>query len=273
MNNWKLMASSLFIACASLAQQMDVRLVLSHSVFIVGEPVVVEMSFANNTREPFILGPKSNDKILIEVTRESQYDELDAQNSSPMFPPMQVASGQTFQKNIEIDKWFALYDAGKYMIRAIVIKDGMRYETRKKTFDIVPGIPLKEGIQMFVSKQNLQRKFHLVYWMRNQVNRLFLRIEDSPTGQAWDTIDLGPLSKVTEPKLDISPKGEITIIHRSSQESFVRTVIWSMPSNIEIAERNSLADPDVSSTDRVRTLYEEMQKEEKKDDSPWWKFW
>ena len=126
---------------------------------------------------------------------------------------------------------------------------------------------------MFVSKQNLQRKFHLVYWMRNQVNRLFLRIEDSPTGQAWDTIDLGPLSKVTEPKLDISPKGEITIIHRSSQESFVRTVIWSMPSNIEIAERNSLADPDVSSTDRVRTLYEEMQKEEKKDDSPWWKFW
>ena len=53
MNNWKLMASSLFIACASLAQQMDVRLVLSHSVFIVGEPVVVEMSFANNTREPF----------------------------------------------------------------------------------------------------------------------------------------------------------------------------------------------------------------------------
>jgi hypothetical protein len=46
-----------------------------------------------------------------------------------------------------------------------------------------------------------------------------------------------------------------------------------MPANIEIAERNSLADPDVSSNERVRTLYEEMQKDEKKDDSPWWKFW
>lgn len=273
MNTWKLMASSLLLAHMASAQQIDVRLELTHNVFVIGEPIVANVTVANNTRTPINSGENAPDKILIEITRESQYDELEPQNSSPLFQASQIAPGQTVQQSIEVDKWFALYDSGKYMIRAIVIKDGTRHETRKKTFDVVPGIPLKEGIQMFVDKQHLHRKFHLVYWMRNQVNRLFLRIEDSPTGQAWDTIDLGVLSKVTEPKLDISPKGEVTVIHRSTQDGFIRTVIWSLPNNIEIAERNVLVDPDVSSTQRVRSLYEEMQKDEKKDESPWWKFW
>jgi hypothetical protein len=273
MNNWKLMACSILLASTAFSQQIDIRMTLTHSVFIIGEPIVVDVTFENNSRNPFTLGGDSLDKVLIEISRDSQYDELEVQNDQPFFTPTVIASGQTFKQSVELDKWFALYETGKYMLRAVVVKDGMRYETIKKTFDIVPGIPLKEGIQMFVSKQHLQRKFHLVYWMRNQANRLFLRIEDSPTGQAWDTIDLGVLAKSTEPKLDISPKGEVTVIHRATQEAFIRTLIWSLPTSIEIAERNVLADPDVSSTQRVRSLYEEMQKEEKKDDTPWWKFW
>jgi hypothetical protein len=273
MKNWKLMACSILLASAAFSQQIDIRLNLTHTVFIIGEPIVVEVTFVNMTRNPITISDDSPDKILIEISRDSQYDELELQNDQPLFKTNVVASGQTFKQSVELDKWFALYETGKYLLRAVVVKDGMRYETIKKTFDIVPGIPLKEGIQMFVNKQHLQRKFHLVYWMRNQENRLFLRIEDSPTGQAWDTIDLGVLSKTGEPKLDISPKGEVTVIHRATQEAFIRTLIWSLPTSIEIAERNVLADPDVSSTQRVRSLYEEMQKDEKKDTGPWWKFW
>jgi len=273
MKNWKLMACSILLASAAFSQQIDIRMTLTHNVFIIGEPVVIEVVFANLTRNPFTLGADSLDKVLIEISRDSQYDELESKNDQPFFKNTVIASGQTFKQSIELDKWFALYETGKYMVRAVVVKDGMRYETNKKTFDIVPGIPLKEGIQMFVDKQHLQRKFHLVYWMRKDENRLFLRIEDSPTGQAWDTIDLGVLSKTGEPKLDISPKGEVTVIHRATQEAFIRTLIWSLPTSIEIAERNVLADPDVSSTQRVRSLYEDMQKSEQKDTGPWWKFW
>lgn len=273
MKRWKLIAATFGIVCATFAQQIDIRIELTQSVFILGEPVVAKVSLANNTRNAFIIGDDSPDKILVEITRESQYDELEPQNNAPPIQPVQIMPGETFQQNIELDKWFALYESRKFMIRAIAVKNGMRHETQKKTFDIVPGIPLKEGIQMFVDRQHLHRKFQLVYWMRGQVNRLFLRIEDSPTGQAWDTIDLGILSKTTDPKLDISPKGEVTIIHRSTQDAFIRTLIWSLPDSIEIAERNALIDPDVSSTERVRSLYEEMQQDESKKEKPWWKFW
>jgi hypothetical protein len=270
MKTVQLIACSLWLASVAIAQQVDLRMELSHNVYIVGEPIVIKLTLANNSRSPMVLEPESADKVEIEITRETDQQELEVRNSAPFFPAMKLTSGQTFQQNVEIDKWFTLCDTGKYLIRAVGIKGGMRFETRKKAFDIVPGIPLKEGLQMFVDKQHLQRKFQLVYWMREQANRLFLRIEDSPTGQAWDTIDLGLLSKVTEPKLDISPNG---VIHRSTQDSFIRTVIWSLPTAIEIAERNVLVDPEVSSTERVRSLYEEMEKEEKKEKKPWWQFW
>jgi hypothetical protein len=273
MKTFRLIACSLWVASVAVAQQVDLRLDLSHSVYILGEPIVIKLTLANNSRSPMVLEPESADKVEIEITRETDQQDLEVRSSAPFFPALKLTSGQTVQQNVEIDKWFTLCDAGKYLIRAVGIKGGMRYETRKKAFDIVPGIPLKEGLQMFVDKQHLQRKFQLVYWMREQANRLFLRIEDSPTGQAWDTIDLGVLSKVTEPKLDISPKGEVTVIHRSTQDAFIRTVIWSLPTAIEIAERNVLVDPEVSSTERVRSLYEEMQKEENKEKKPWWKFW
>jgi hypothetical protein len=273
MKTWKIIAGILVIASASFAQQMDVRLELNHNVFILGEPIVIKVSVANNSRTPMILEPNSADKLEIEITRETDKTDLDLRNTAPFFPVTTINPGQMAQQNIEIDKWFTLCDAGKYLIRVVVIKGGLRFETRKRAFDIVPGIPLKEGLQMFAEKKHLQRKFQLVYWMREQANRIFLRIEDTPTGQAWDTIDLGILSKVTEPKLDISPKGEVTVIHRSTQNAFIRTLIWSLPDAIEVAERNVLVDPDVSSTERVRSLYEDMQKEENKEKKPWWKFW
>jgi len=272
MKTLKLIACALLAASCSSAQQLDVRVDLAHNVFIMGEPILITLSIANNSRNPMILVADSADKIELEITREADQDVLDLRNSTPFFPTMKINPGQMAQQTLEIDKWFTLCDAGKYMIRAVATKGGLRFETRKKAFDIVPGIPLKEGLQMFVDKQHLQRKFQLVYWMREQANRLFLRIEDTPTAQAWDTIDLGVLSKVSEPKLDISPKGEVTVIHRSTQDAFIRTVLWSLPTVIEIAERNVLADPDVSSTERVRSLYEDMQKEEK-EKKPWWKFW
>jgi uncharacterized protein YbaR (Trm112 family) len=190
MKTIRLIACSLGVASLSFAQQLDLRLDLSHSVYVLGEPIVIKLTLANNTRTPMVLEPDSADKVEIEITREADQRELEVRDSAPFFPATKLVSGQAIQQNVEIDKWFTLCDAGKYLIKAVAIKGGIRCETRKKAFDIVPGIPLKEGLQMFVDKQHLQRKFQLVYWMREQANRLFLRIEDSPTGydRPWNSL-------------------------------------------------------------------------------------
>ena len=127
---------------------------------------------------------------------------------------------------------------------------------------------------MFVKKENLKRQFKLVYWHRNQNDRLFLRIEDEPGARIWDSVDLGALMRGTPAKLDISPEGEVTVVHRATQDAFLRTVLWSLPNAVEVVERSTLLDPEVSASQRVNSLYGDEgggKKEEKKKSR--WKFW
>ena len=266
----------LLFAAGAWAQQLEVKMTLAYNVFVVGEPVLVQFELLNATREMIdVGGPDSKDVLLVEITQGGQYNDVKPFRSAPLAPPFQLKPGQSFQHKAELDKWFALIQEGKYIVRLVLAHDGMRYESAKKSFDVVPGIPISGGIQMFVRRQNLKRQFNLVYWHRNQTDRLFLRSADEPGSRIWDSIDLGTLMRGTPPKLDISPEGVVTIIHRSTQDAFLRTVLWSLPDSLEVVERNSLVDPEISASQRVKALYGEVSEEDNDTTGKksWWKFW
>ena len=263
-------------ARAAVAQQLDVNLTLAYNVYVTGEPVVVQFDVLNATRDLFDTGnPAAKDAVLVEISMGGNYNELAPFNPAPIIGAFKLNPGQSFQsKAVELDKWFPLVEAGKYIARLVVVHGGMRYESVKRSFDVVPGIPVKEGVQMFVTKQNQKRLFRVVHWSRNQTDRLFLRIEDDPGDRIWDSIDLGVWLRTGEPKIDISPEGEVTVVHRSTQDAFIRTVIWSLPESVEVMERNQLLDPEISASQRVRSLYGDMADDRKKDEKKsWWKFW
>ena len=271
---WVLLGIAL-LAGAAGAQQLEVNLTLAYNVYITGEPVLVQFDVLNATRDLIEVGaPGLKDAALLEISRDGRYNEITPFNSMPIVGAFKLNPGQTFQSKAELDKWFSLAEPGKYIARLVIVHGGMRYESVKRSFDVVPGIPVKEGVQMFVRKQNQKRLFRLVHWTRNQTDRLFLRIEDEPGDKIWDSIDLGILLRTGEPKIDISPEGEVTVVHRSTQDAFIRTVIWSLPDSVEVMERNQLLDPDISASQRVRSLYGDMADDGKKDEKkPWWKFW
>jgi hypothetical protein len=262
-------ASTLF------AQQVDVKLTLAYTTYVVGEPVLVQLELLNTMREPIQVGrPDASDSFFVEITKGGRYNELPSVNAAPIIGAVDLKPGQSTLKKVELDKWFSLAAEGKYIARAVFVHNGIRYQSAERSFDVVPGLPLLQGVQMFVNRQSQKRLFKLVHWQRNQTERLFLRIEDEPANKMWDSIDLGVLLRTTDPKLDISPEGEVTILHRATQDAFIRTVLWSLPDSVEVAERNQLLDPEISASQRVRSLYGEMSedgpKEEKKS---WWKFW
>jgi len=267
-------AGLIAVVCqAAVEQRVDVAVTLAASTFITGEPVLIQAKVINLTRAPLAFKPDSQDQFFIEVTRAGQLGELAPVADKPFIKPFTLAPGATFEHALEADKWFALYDSGKYIIRAVVLLGDTRYESAQRSFDVVPGLPLKEALQMFTNKKNLQRNFKLVYWTRDRVNRLFLRIEDEPGGLVWDTIELGMLARDGNPRLDIALNGEVTIIHRATRDSFLRTVVWSLPDSVEIAERNALVDPDISASQRVRSLYGDLEDQTQQKKSSWWKFW
>ncbi len=273
-NSFLVLAFVVLSAGMADAQQMEVSMTLAYNNFIVGEPVLVQLEVLNATREPIKVGGEDNkDALLVEITKGGQYNDIKPFNSAPIAGVFQLDPGQSFQHKVELDKWFSLMQEGKYMVRLVIVHKGMRYESNKKSFDVVPGIPVGNGVQMFVKAQELKRLFKLVYWYRNEADRLFLQIEDEPGSRIWDTIDLGTVMRMTPPKLDISPEGEVTVVHRSTQDAFIRTVLWSLPNSVEVVERNSLLDPEISASQRVKSLYGEMSEDEKADKKSWWKFW
>ena len=262
-------------ACAAGAQQVDVSLTMGYTVYVVGEPVLVQFDILNATRDRIRAGvPDAADTVLLEISTGGRYNEVKAFNTVPIAGAVELKPGEAFQRKVELDKWFPLVAEGKYLARLVVVHGGMRYASPERSFDVVPGMPVIQAVQMFVNKPKLKRLFRLVHWHRNQTDRLFLRIEDEPDAKVWDTIDLGILLRTTEPKIDLSPEGEVTVLHRSTQDAFIYTVIWSLPENVEVMERKPLLDPDISASQRVRSVYGEMSEDTKKDvKKPWWKIW
>ncbi|MCL2103589.1 MAG: hypothetical protein FWH21_00820 [Kiritimatiellaeota bacterium] len=254
-------------------QRIEVSLTLAYNMFIIGEPVLVQARVTNLMRDPLELGDDASETFLIEVCKDNRYSEIAPATDKPFLPRRLLASGGTFEHRLEVDKWFPLYDSGRYLIRAVIVHNNVRYESALKSFDIVPGIVLKEGLQMFAFRKHLQRNFKLVHWTRGQSKHLFLRVEDEPDGLVWDTIDLGELYQDEEPKLDIAPNGEVSVFHRANASHFLRTVIWSLQDSVEIAERNILMNPGVAASQRIRAHYSDTQKTAEKEKSSWWKFW
>lgn len=268
---------AVFFSAAARAQEICVQMILQNREYIVGEPVAVTFDFLNATRERISCGKAdSPDRLFVEVTKGTgQFDFVKPFNAAPIGGAFAIQGGVGKRIDAELDKWFPLLKEGKYLVRAVLLHKGTRYESAKKSFDVVGGIRIQDGYQMFVNRANLKRTFRLVYWSRNHMERLFLRISDEPGNRVWDTIDLGTLLRTSPVKLDISPEGEVTVVQRASQDAFLRTVVWSLPDNIEIAERNSLIDPDISASQRAKSLYNEMVDDgkEKKSKKPWYKFW
>jgi hypothetical protein len=261
------------LATQAFAQKVDVSLTLPYTMFVTGEPVLVQAKVTNLLRGQLDIGDDAPDTFLIEVSKGTRDNELAPEEGKPFIKPLTLMPGNTLEHRLEVDKWFDLSDNGKYLIRAILVHNGMRYESALKSFDVMPGVPLKKGTQMFVNRPNLERTFQLVHWTRNQTKHLFLRIEDAPSGQVWDTIDLGEFSRAEEPRLDIAPTGEVTTFHRANADSFLRTVIWSLPDSVEVADRDALLDPNVPATKRMRAIYGDVQEAAEKKKSSWWKFW
>jgi hypothetical protein len=271
---WAWVAAWLIGVGMAGAQQVTVSLEPAYTVFVKGEPVVARLEALNATQDSIRAGSAdAPDTALVEVTKGGRYNEIAAVNPEPITGPFELKPGGRFQREVELDKWFPMLEEGKYMVRLVIVHGGMRYESAKRSFDVVPGMPFSDAVQMFVNRQNQKRMFRMVHWNRNRADRLFLRIEDEPSKRVWDSIDLGLLLRTTDPKIDISPEGEETVVQRATRDAFIRTVLWSLPESVEIAEQGQLLDPEISASQRARELYGEMADDKKEEKKAWWKFW
>lgn len=265
-------------ACAARARalpsELTVKLELVGGEYVEGERVKAIVDVANTSPDAIdARGAKAPDRLILELFRASDRHQYDKKSNKPFVAPFALLPGEGQKLETRLAEHFDLTRATRYFARAVLIHGGTRYESSLKSFSIVPGLRCGGAVQMFSNRNGLRRDFELVHWGRDQVEHLFLKVQDSGAEtRRWTTYDLGPYMGVTRPKVSVLPTGEIITLHRTTQDAFIRAEFWSLPDTFEFQSRELMRDPDTAGAARVRELYKEAGGVEPVKKA-WWKFW
>ena len=268
----------LFAALSAVAfaappqSEISVKLIPDRREYIAGERIRAVVDVANSSADSIDVGkPGSADIFRIEVFRARDMASRERVGNKPLVAPFVLHSSEGQKLETFIGDHFPLHDPVRYLARAVLIHAGSRYESSLVSFDVVPGMTVGRAMQMFKSSPGLKRTFEIVYWMRGQREHLFLKASDEG-GRVWRTTDLGGLLRITEPKISVMPNGEVVVLHRATQNQFMRSVFWSLPNALDFRKQEPMVDPDVAGSERMRDLYMESGGVTPVKKS-WWKFW
>jgi len=252
--------------------EIAVKLIPDRREYIVGERIRAVVDIANSSADSIDVGkPGSADIFRLELFRASDMASRDRVGSKPFVAPFLLHSSEGQKLETFLGDHFALSEPMRYLARAVLVHDGARFESSLVSFDIVPGMRVGGAMQMFSNKPGLKRMFELVYWSRGQREHLFLKAKDEG-GRIWRTTDLGVLLRITDPKISVMPDGEVVVLHRATQDQFLRSVFWSLPEVLDFRSQEPMVDPDVAGSQRMRDLYMESGGVTPVKKA-WWKFW
>lgn len=243
------------------------------SDFVLGEKVYGIVDIANASPEKISVGySNSKDSFFVEVFRASDHYQLARTKRSPFVGSFNLNSGEGQKLGTNLDDHYDLQKPSRYLMKPVLVHNGVRYEGQARAFDIVEGVRTGGAVQMFANRKGLQREFKLVYWSRNHEEHLFLMAQDSGTSKRrFETRDLGSILRLDRPSVSVLSTGEVIVLHRLNQDQFVRTEFWSLPDALEYRSSMAVGDPETAGTARVRELYRDKGVAPKSN--PWWKFW
>jgi len=273
----RLVLALLLTACGAARAQMDVLLTLDQGVYVVGEPVRADVCIVNHAPLPFGIGPGIDYRqngLAFEILDNGRETLEPLHVGAPMIASLLLPPGETHVAAFELDEWYPLTRTGSYLVKAILRRDDRRYDSAVRSINIVPGLELQSATQFFADRPDIQRKVALVYYMRRQGEYLFLRLTDTPGERVWTTLELGRLLRTTPPTLDISPDGDVTIVHRATQDMFLRTRVRSTAQGVSLVSQERLIDSQSLNAERTGQLIQDALNSKKKPPSGhwWWPF-
>lgn len=235
---------------------VSVGLAIEAGSYVLGETVPVRVLVRNNTPAPLTLGKGDHPAGAFEVIRhgDPQRRNLAREPNGCLPKPLTLRPNEERVFDLDLSVCADLSRQGKYLVTFGAIVHGVRHDTQPKAVDLVPGGVVLEGTQLFANDPTRQRHFTLVRWPRNHIDRLFLRIQDTPDGRTFPTVMLGAYLPLVTPRLNISPAGEVVLLHRATPEFYVRNVFWSLPNEFVRRSTQSLLDPATADTERLNGM-------------------
>lgn len=252
---------------------VSVGMALEVNSYVLGEEIPVRVLVRNNTAREITLGKGETPAGVMTVvrSRDPQRRALTGDPRGCLPKPLVLKPNEERIFDLDLSKTVSLSREGAYLVSFGVIFQGTRYDTTVRELELVPGSLVAEGVQLFAKVPGRQRHFALVRWPRNHVDRLFLRIYDTPDERVFKTVMLGAYLPISKPRLNIAPSGEVVVLHRATPDYYVRSVFWSLPDEFIRRSSQDLLDPATADSARLKgiqgDLNEVVQKNERLKES------
>lgn len=218
-----------FSAFTAFAQRIRFDLKLKTSSYIVGEDVAVSVSISNLGAQPLVIDdfPEYKDHRLFFEIFQREHVFLPKLREGKIIADLNLEENEGEAFDIILSEWYKLLDAGRYMVRAVLICNGRRYETKTVSFDIVPGIELASVVQNIRGAHPYERKISLVYWGRDGRQLAFVRAVDLDTGAILKTLNLGAIILVRRPSIVSNGTDGFFIYRQATSDVMIRTDLVS----------------------------------------------
>lgn len=237
----KIILALVFLLPFSAGAELILGMRMEHKQVLQFEPVHFYLTLFNDTNHPFVINSDRRDNkssIEFNITRGGKEikrlhpDRLIVENLS-------VMPDEKRDIMINIAKWYDLSEMGKHII-SVVVKDGKsKYIGKKFVVDVVYGAKLDSLVRAADGFYEGDRKYELLYWKREGMERLFLRAEDEKDGLCYGVYELGPLLRIMKPRVSADRKGNIEIFHQSRPAMYLKTRFKSTYGGLVFIDQSS----------------------------------
>lgn len=227
-----------------ISAQIGVRLALSQSQYLAGEPVLLQVAVTNHTGNPLTLANTGKSQWL-QINVKKGNGELASVISRPSFAAMKVGIAQTKAQVIDLSKFFHLQTVSNFSVEALVISSGSDFPSNRLLFSMSEaradwsqkvGVPGKPG---------KSREFRLMNYSNGQKTQLYMQIADVKTGISIKTFSFGEALMIRKPQAAVDRNQVLNVLYLGNPEFYVhaRVDINGMLLGRELYKRDEGPDP------------------------------
>ena len=220
----------LLVITSPVWAQVTAEVLLEQDQFLPGEALPVAVRIVNRSGQTLNLGAEAD---WLTFTIESREGAVVAKTGEvPVVGKFSLQSSQRGTKRVDLGPYFALSQAGRYVIEATVKIKNWDHEitTRPKEFNIIEGTRLWEQVVGVPKKGNASGEPELRHYMLQQANylkkelRLYLRVTDESGGKILKATPVGPLFTFSRPVAEVDKESNLHILYQNAPQSYNYTL-------------------------------------------------
>ena len=243
----RLITGALFILCitGSLQAQVLVDLSIKRTLYLAYEPLLATVRITNLSGNRLLLSDVEGKKWF-----GFQIETLDGRPIPPTdpdyeIPPIQIESGESITRTVNLTQLYPLSDFGSYRVRASVFATELNnyFSSPPLTIEITEGRLLWEqtvGVPGHEGGANGTRTISLLSYRLPARTDLYLRITDKEAGIVYCTHNLGDYISYGKPDILLDSENTVHVLQNTSPREFVYSKVGL---DGKILERASLQAP------------------------------